>query len=105
MVGLVLSGLLAVFGALLLLGGLALIGVDAFARDDDGYFSTADEALHSDAYAITTEDIDLGGGWAPNDVLGTVRISVEAADEQPVFLGIGASADVDDYLGASVAPS
>ena len=49
--------------------------------------------------AITTEDIDLGADevdWAPDGILGNVRVQVEG--DKPVFVGIGPDADVDRYL-------
>jgi hypothetical protein len=100
--GMVFSSLAALIGIALLLGGLALVGAYAFARDDDGYFSTSDEHLQSGAYALTAEDLDLGadpGGPAPEDLLGTVRIDASATDGQPIFIGIARTTDVDRYLG------
>jgi hypothetical protein len=54
----------------------------------------------SGSKAITTEDIELGADevdWAPDKILGNVRIQVEG--EKPVFVGIGSDDDVDRYLG------
>ncbi len=70
------------------------------ARDDDGYFNSDRKQIDSATYAITTEDIDLGADeadWAPDKVLGNVRVQVEGA--KPVFVGIGRDDDVDRYLG------
>jgi hypothetical protein len=92
--GMVFSSLGGLIGIVMLLGGLALIA--------DGYFSTDNERLRSPAYALTAEGLDLGGDpadWAPSDVLGTVRITVESAAGRPVFAGIGPTDDVDGYLG------
>ena len=55
---------------------------------------------HSATYAITTEDIDLGADeadWAPDKILGNIRVQVEG--DRPVFVGIGSDDDVDRYLG------
>ena len=100
-VGVVFSSLAAVVGIVLLIGGGALIGAYASARDGDGFFTTDTKHLQRPAYAITTGDIDLGtnpAGWAPSDLLGTVRVTVEGATRQPVFLGIAPTADVNRYL-------
>jgi hypothetical protein len=84
-----------------LFGGIAVIAAYAFGRDDDGYFTSDRQQLESATYAITTEDIDLGVdevGWAPDEVLGDVRVQVDAP--RPVFVGIGPDSAVDRYLGA-----
>ncbi len=43
-----------------MLGGAALIGAHASARDSDGYYTTGTERLATGTYALTAEDIDLG---------------------------------------------
>jgi hypothetical protein len=91
----------ALIAVALLLGGLALIAVDAFARDDDGFLTTSNEPLESTGYAISTDQIDLGtdpGGPTPDDLLGNVRVTVEGRGSEPVFVGIAETADVDRYL-------
>jgi hypothetical protein len=98
----VFSSIGALIGLVMLLGGLALVAAYAFGRDDDGYFSTDNEGLRTPAYALTAEGLDLGGDpadWAPSDLLGTVRITVESATERPVFAGIAPTDEVDGYLG------
>jgi hypothetical protein len=100
-IGLVLSSIAALVGTLILLGGLALIAVHSFARDDDGYYTTDTERLHSDTYAISTDEIDLGadpGGPAPEDLLGVLRVRAESTEGRPVFLGIGRTEAVERYL-------
>ncbi len=101
MAALVGGSILSLIGVVLLLGGLALIAVHAFARDDDGYYTTDKERLESDSYAITTGEIDLGADpvdWAPEELLGTVRVRVESTGGRPVFIGIARTTDVDAYL-------
>ena len=80
-----------------------MITAHAFARDDDGYYTSGKERLEADSYAITTEDIDLGADpadWAPEHVVGTIRVRVESTTGGPVFLGIARTDDVDHYLGS-----
>ena len=89
-IAVVFTGLGGLIGLALLLGGLAVFAAYAFARDG-GYFNTNRKPLESSTYAITTEEIDLGADeldWAPEGILGTVRVQVES--DQPVFVGIGA---------------
>jgi hypothetical protein len=99
-VGMVFAGIGGLIGLALLLGGLAVIAAYVFERDDDGYFTSDRERLESATFAIMTEDIDLGADamdWAPDGVLGDVRIRVEG--DKPVFVGVGSDTNVDRYLG------
>jgi len=99
-IGMVFTSIGGLIGLALLVGGIAVLAAYAFGRDDDGYFKSDRKQLDSATYAITTEDIDLGvdeADWAPDEVLGTVRVRVEG--DRPVFVGIGPDADVDRYLG------
>jgi len=99
-IGMVFASIGGLIGLALLLGGIAVIAAYAFGRDDDGYFNTDRQKLESATYAITTKDIDLGADeidWAPDEILGNVRVQVDSAKTQ--FVGIGADSDVDRYLG------
>ncbi len=97
--GMVFASIGGLIGLALLAGGIAVMAAYAFGRDDGGYFTSDRHHLDSATYAITTEDIDLGADevdWAPDDVLGKVRVQVDG--ERPLFVGIGPDADVDRYL-------
>jgi hypothetical protein len=97
----VLGSLAALIGLALLLGGLALVLAHAFARDDDGYYTSDTERLSTGTHAITVEDIDLGSepvDFVPKDVLGRVRIRAERPGGGPIFLGIAPESAVDSYL-------
>jgi hypothetical protein len=99
-IGMVFASIGGLVGLALLAGGIAVMIAYAFGRDDDGYFTSDRQKLESATYAITTEDIDLGADevdWAPDGVLGNVRLQVEGA--KPQFVGIGTDSDVDRYLG------
>ena len=99
-IGMVFASIGGLIGLALLLGGIAVLAAYAFGRDDDGYFNSDRQQLESATYAITTEDIDLGADeadWAPDEVLGNVRVQVDG--EEPVFVGIGSDDDVARYLG------
>jgi hypothetical protein len=98
-IGMVFASIGGLIGLALLIGGIAVMAAYAFERDDDGYFTTERHRLDSATHAITSEDIDLGEealDWAPDEVLGDLRIQVESA--RPVFVGIGPDADVERYL-------
>jgi hypothetical protein len=97
-IGMVFASIGGLIGLALLAGGIAVLAAYAFGRDD-GYFNSDRKQLDSATYAITTEDIDLGvdeADWAPDEILGDVRVRVEG--EKPVFVGIGPDDDVDSYL-------
>ena len=99
-IGMVFASIGGLIGLALLVGGIGVMATYAFGRDDDGYFNSDRKQIDSATYAITTEDIDLGADeadWAPDKILGNVRVQVEGA--KPVFVGIGRDDDVDRYLG------
>lgn len=103
--GMVFSSIAALIGITLLLGGLAVIAVHAFARDDDGFYTSDQEELRGGAYAITTDRINLGtADDVPEELLGTLRVRAQSSTARPIFLGIGRTADVQRYL-AGVAVS
>jgi hypothetical protein len=99
-IGLVFTSIGGLIGLALLLGGISVLTAYAVGRDDDGYFNSDRKQIDSATYAVTTEDIDLGvdeADWAPDKILGNVRVQVEG--DEPVFVGIGSDDDVDRYLG------
>jgi hypothetical protein len=99
--GLIASSILGLFGIAILIGGLALIAVHAFARDDDGFYSTGSERLHSAGYALATDQLDFGAsaaGVGIDDLGATIRIDVTSANGRPLFVGIGPTKDVATYL-------
>ena len=99
-IAMVFSSIGGLVGLALLFGGLALIAVYAFARDDDGYYVTDREQLHAPGYALTTDEINLDFVEdLPDDLLGTLRVNAEGIGGRPLFVGIGPSADVQRYLG------
>ena len=99
-IGMVFTSIGGLIGIALLFGGLALVAVYAFARDDDGYYTSDREQLRSPGYALTTDEINLDFvDELPDDLLGTLRVNAKGVGGRPVFIGIGPSDDVDRYLG------
>jgi hypothetical protein len=97
------TSLLGLFGVLLTLGGAALIGVHAFGRDDDGYYSTETEQLVSDGYAVSSAELDLAGdgnGFGVEDLGASLRVNAESSSGEPVFVGIASQDDAERYLAA-----
>jgi hypothetical protein len=98
-IGMVFASIGGLIALALLVGGITVLATYAFGRDDQGYFTTDRQQLQSGAYAITTEDIDLGVdevGWAPDKLLGNLRVQVDG--EKPLFVGVGSDDDVERYL-------
>lgn len=101
-VSLVLGAVAALVGLGVLLAGAGILVATAVARDDDGFFHTSTERLATGTYALTSEEIDLGaepgpGDWAPRR-WATVRLRVESATAQEVFVGVAAPGDLAGYL-------
>jgi hypothetical protein len=102
--------ILVVLGALLSLGALAPLGIGTALvwahttqRDVDGFYTTSQERFETTSYAITSDEIDLGGG--PSDErfldlgdIATVRLQVESAAEKSIFVGIAQRDDVARFL-------
>jgi hypothetical protein len=93
------SVLLALSGGLVA-GGITLAVADHGLRDDAGFVTSASETFSTADYAITTENLEFhvsnGAEWLPRSLLGDTRLTVDADD--PVFLGIAATGDVERYL-------
>lgn len=96
----IIGALIGLFAIALLIGGGGLLWANETQRGADGFFSTDEFTMSTGLHAITSADVDLGADpsdWFPSD-LATVRLDVESAGSQPVFVGIGRSDDVESYL-------
>jgi len=101
------GGLLAVVGLAVLVGGAGVLWVFSTQRNADGFFASPVAEMSTEGHAITSTEMDMGAlpsavfgsGW-----LATVRVTATSRADLPVFIGIGPSGDVDDYL-ADVARS
>jgi hypothetical protein len=99
------AGSLAALAAAVLLaaGGVALWADSK--KDDDGYVTTASHPFASTGYAVATDDLDIDedgpGDLLGESVYGHVRLKVDPHGEQPMFVGIARTADVERYLSAS----
>ena len=95
------AGFLAV--GLLIAGGVVL-WVNG-KKDDAGYIATASEPFATNAYAITSGDLEVkldAPGWIVNrDHYGTVRLKVSPHGGKPLFVGIAPTRAVEAYLGRS----
>ncbi|HEX6219679.1 MAG TPA: DUF4389 domain-containing protein [Acidimicrobiia bacterium] len=92
--------LIGLFAIGLIIGGGGLLWANETQRDADGFFSTDEFTLSTESYAVTSADVDLGAtpsDWFPSG-LATVRLEIDPTDDQPVFVGIGRSDEVETYL-------
>lgn len=97
----VVGAIVALIAVGLVAGGGGLLWGYGTQRSDDGYFTSPPAELTTDAYALTSTEIDLGsrpGDWFPSGRLATVRLEVESQGSGPVFVGIGPDAQVDAFL-------
>ena len=82
-------------------GGM-LAYADTAMRDDDGYVMSRSVRLTTDTYAVTSSNIEIHAADAlraiPADALGDVKITVTAAADEPVFVGIAPTTTVQSYL-------
>jgi len=105
-VGRVVVLVLGVLAALLALGflggGGTLLWIDQTQRDAEDFLTTDPERFSSDGYAILSDSIDIDEDvpdWLlSEDVVGSVRVRAEAEGGGEVFLGLGPTDDVRDYL-------
>jgi hypothetical protein len=97
--------LITVFGGIGLLLAVAFLVSGAAAlfalggRDADGYFMSGAHRIATPSNALASERLDVDAdapSWIFGEGFATSRI--EASSSQPVFVGIGPSADVERYL-------
>ena len=88
-----------------LAGGAALIVLNHTERDSAGFFSTGNETYATDSHAIVSEDLDIGTDgpdWLFEEGrLATVRVRGASADDRELFIGIGPTAQVREYLAGT----
>jgi hypothetical protein len=98
----VLGSIVALLGAALLAAGGVLLWAERTHRDDDGFLTTPTELFERDSYAIVSDNVDFleaetGSDWIL-DVLGDVRLRAANMEDGNVFVGIGPTSDVENYL-------
>jgi hypothetical protein len=98
----VIGSVLLLFAGGLLASGIAVAVADQGLRDDDGFVTSASETFTSETYAISTENLEFhvadGAAWIPESVLGDARVTATAPVGSEVFLGIGPTVEVQEYL-------
>jgi hypothetical protein len=88
---------------LLVAGGAALWGNAQ--KNEQGYLTTDSERFASETRAIATQSLDVDSdlpGWlVGEESYGDIRLQVRGNDEQPVFVGIAPTRDVERYLSGA----
>lgn len=95
------SAILLAIAAGLLVATIALTWLYATQRSADGFLTSPAASLASDGHAISSADIDLGSvpeEWLPSSVVGTFRVEAEANDDSDLFIGLGPTSEVTEYL-------
>ena len=82
----VLGALVALGGFALVLGGGAMAAIHATQRDADGYFTTPTERFRTDTYAVTSEEVTVTAvddlpDWVDPEDFGRIRLEATAATE------------------------
>lgn len=95
--------LLTLLGLALFAPGLFLFWVHGTQRDSAGFYETPDRVVSTSAYAVASPDVDLGieplnWEWVREGAAGTVRVAAESRSSTPLFIGIGPSDRVSEYL-------
>jgi len=93
------GGLFALLAVAVLAGGVWLALLYGTHRGDDGFVTSSVAELSTDGHALISSEIQLAGirdEWLPSGELATLEL--RAASAVPLFLGVGPSDDVDEYL-------
>ncbi|GAA0630602.1 hypothetical protein GCM10009547_37980 [Sporichthya brevicatena] len=95
------GAVLVLTGSGLAAAGGAMLWADRTQRTD-GLLMTPSRHFDTTASALVSEEIDLPdvdlGPFGSGSLLGTVRIEVQSASGQPIFVGIAGDDDVEAYL-------
>ena len=96
------SGVLVALASIgLVVSGAGLMIATELQADNDGFFQSPTYELSTTQYAFATPDIDIAS--RPGDFvwprgLADIQLAVEPGSPSPVFVGIGPSADVNEFL-------
>jgi hypothetical protein len=83
-------------------GGLALVANGE--QDDRGYLSTGVERYAAGGHAIVADDLDIDDVpefVADTDDFGKLRLQATSRGDEPVFVGVARSDDVEAYLSGA----
>ncbi len=99
----ILGILLALAGVVSVAAGGFALGVHRYQSGSSGYFLTPDQTLGSNGFALTVPDVNeqLTSGWQRwllSRAEATIRVTGSSRLPAPVFIGVGPTAQVSEYL-------
>jgi hypothetical protein len=95
------STVLFIIAACMLAATIALGWLFNTQRNPEGFVESSTASMSTDGYAIISTDLDLGSlpdEWLPSSVVGTFQVGARSVSDSPLFLGVGPSSEVGDYL-------
>jgi hypothetical protein len=98
-IGVVVSAVVMLVGLSGLVAGTGAVVFDQTQRNSAGYLMTDSQVFSTPGYAFVSKSATVDTStnrMTAKDILGNVRIRVQS--QSPVFVGIGPSAQVDQYL-------
>ncbi|KRE96416.1 hypothetical protein ASG76_04590 [Nocardioides sp. Soil774] len=84
--------------------GATLAVADGLGRDAQGFLTGPTRSFSTDAFALTSSDLEVhtgttgGTGWWPDRILGDVEVVASAPPGERLFVGIARARDVAAYL-------
>lgn len=102
-VSVILGILIVLAGTALVTAGGFVLGVYGSQRDPSGFFTTPSQTVGSYGFALSAPNINAQLGprwekWIPSRARATVRITGASELPAPLFIGIGPTARVSNYL-------
>jgi hypothetical protein len=102
-VAIVFGVLSVLIGLVLLVPGVFLLGAYGVFKDDAGFLQTSTRTVASNGYALVSPDVNLNIGpggweWVPTGGKLAFRLVASATNSREIFVGIGPSDKVADYL-------
>lgn len=99
----ILGVLLALAGALSVASGGFVFGLERRHADSQGFFTTSARTIGSNGFALTAPDVNgqLVGErlrWGLSHARATVRVTAASQLPAPVFIGVGPTAEVSEYV-------
>ena len=94
------AGVLGLLSLGLLAGGGIMLWGDS-QKDETGFLTTDGARFATNTHAMSTDNLDVDGlDWiVGRDRWGSLRLEVEPRGDEPLFVGIARTADVERYLG------
>ena len=98
-IGVIVSSMVVLAGLSGLVAGTGAVVFDQTQRNSAGYLMTDSRVFSTAGYALVSKSVTVDASTnrvIAKDILGNLRIRVQS--QSPVFVGIGPSAQVDQYL-------